>query len=280
MIKFTKPNVQRLSLDRQAGVTLENIPIDKIQTNPYQPRKVFSEEALVELANSIRTAGLLQPVTVRKMGMDGYELIAGERRTRACKMARYTHIRALVMHDAIDQDSAMIAMIENLQRENLHFFEEAEGYQALIREHGFTQEELARRLSKNQSTIANKLRILRLPRVVKDRITYYALTERHARALLRLHNEEAQLKLVERIGKQGLSVKATEDLVQAELQCLYGEEKEERGNLLRIKCGYKIYLNTLRKTVKKINAMGANASVHTVEKQDCVEILVTVSKTG
>ena len=112
-------------------------------------------------------------------------------------------------------------MIENLQRENLHFFEEAEGYQSLLREHGFTQEELANRLSKNQSTIANKLRILKLSRAVKERILSAGLSERHARALLRLHNEAAQIELIEKVAGEGLSVKATEDLVEKELKKLY-----------------------------------------------------------
>ena len=113
--------------------------------NPYQPRKYFSDEAISDLADSIRQVGLLQPINVRRVAA-GYELIAGERRLRACKMAGLTEIKAIILDGAYDRDIAMIAMIENLQRENLHFFEEAEGYQSLIREHGFTQEELATRL--------------------------------------------------------------------------------------------------------------------------------------
>jgi len=143
--------------------TLEMIPIFAIRPNPYQPRKYFSDEAIADLADSIRQIGLLQPINVRRAGEGGYELIAGERRLRACKLAGLTEIKAIILDSAYDRDIAMIAMIENLQRENLHFFEEAEGYQSLIREHGFTQEELATRLAKNQSTVANKLRILKLP---------------------------------------------------------------------------------------------------------------------
>ena len=258
MLKFTKPAPR-------SDVVLETIPIDRIRPNPYQPRRFFSEEAISELAGSIRAVGLLQPISVRRCA-DGYELIAGERRLRACRSLGHTTIRALIQMEMVDQDSAMLAMIENLQRENLHFFEEAEGYQNLIREHGFTQEELARRLSKNQSTIANKLRILRLPSAIKARILKSALTERHARALLRLHNESAQNKLIDKVISEGLSVKETEDLVEYELTRLYGEEKDTEASLTLMRCNYKIYMNTLKKTVSKLVSMGAKAGM---EMQDC-----------
>jgi ParB family chromosome partitioning protein len=167
-------------MDKSEQSTLEVIPVDYIRPNPYQPRRVFSEESLNELAQSIKRYGLLQPIAVRKLSQNYYEIIAGERRWRAVCRAGFTHIKAVVQ-SAIDEDSAMIALIENLQRENLHFFEEAEGYMSLMKEHGLTQEELARRLGKNQSTVANKMRILKLPAAVKDQISQYKLSERHAR---------------------------------------------------------------------------------------------------
>ena len=271
MLKFTRSA-------QAADVYLESIPIDKIRPNPHQPRRYFSEEAISELAGSIRSVGLLQPISVRKAQNDCYELIAGERRLRACRSLGYTEIRALVQTDMVDQQSAMLAMIENLQRENLHFFEEAEGYQNLIREHGFTQEELARRLSKNQSTIANKLRILRLPPQIKQKILRNALTERHARALLRLHNEQAQTSLIDKIVADGLSVKETEELVEYELTRLYGEEKETAPNLLLMRCSYKIYLNTLKKTVSKIVSMGARAGIETQDCGDHMMICIKLAK--
>ncbi len=279
MIKFTKATALKNEADKPTNATLELIPISLIRPNPYQPRKYFSDEAILELSNSIKQVGLLQPINVRRVGQDRYELVAGERRLRACKLAGFTHIKALVLSAAFDQDIAMIAMIENLQRENLHFFEEAEGYQNLIREHGLTQEDLARRLSKNQSTIANKLRILRLPRQVKDKISAYGLTERHARALLRLHNETSQLKLIEKIAKESLSVKATEELVEAELRRLSGELPPERkDNLIHLKCDYKIYLNTVKKCVSKIAALGVNTSFDYVDKGDFYEVMVKIMK--
>ena len=277
MIKF--PNsAQRKTEPESFEATIRLIPIHKIHPNPYQPRKHFSDTGIMELAESIRQVGLLQPINVRQFGQESYELIAGERRLRACKIAGYTQIKAIVTSSLVDKDSAMLAMIENLQRENLHFFEEAEGYQNLIREHGFTQDDLARYLSKNQSTVANKLRILKLSRQVKEKIIGGNLSERHARALLRLHNEQAQLRLIEKISENELSVKSTEDLVEAELRRLYGEVKKESTNTLRIKCNYNIYLNTLKKSVSKISALGVDTSFEYIDKGDFLEVFVKIKK--
>ncbi len=257
--------------------TFESIPIDRIRPNPYQPRRYFSPAAIQELSASIVAVGLIQPITVRRIGESSYELIAGERRLRACRLAGFTHIKAVVEANMVDQDSAMIAMIENLQRENLNYFEEAEGYLCLIREHGFTQEELARRLSKNQSTIANKLRILRLPHSVKKALITGGLTERHARALLRLHNEQAQLKLLDTIIKRSLSVKETEELVEKELNKLYGEAGDTPA--IKMRGGYKIYVNTIKRAVKKLEDMGTRAEMSTRDDGDriCISIIVPKS---
>lgn len=279
MLKFTKAAALRDENQPAAQDTLQMIPISQIRPNPYQPRKYFSNEAIRELSSSIRQIGLLQPINVRQIGPERYEVIAGERRLRASKLAGLTHIKAIVRNEAYDTDVAMIAMIENLQRENLHFFEEAEGYQNLIREHHFTQEDLARRLSKNQSTIANKLRILRLPRTVKEKIMLYGLTERHARALLRLHNEEAQMQLVERIREENLSVKATEDIVESELKKLYGELPPEAGsNVIHMKCNYQIYLNTIKKSLEKINSLGVQTTFDYADQGDCYEVRIKIMK--
>ena len=169
-------------------------------------------------------------------------------------------------------------MIENLQRENLHFFEEAEGYLNLIRAHGFTQEELARKLSKNQSTIANKLRILKLPRTVKNRIVSAGLSERHARALLRLHNEEAELRLVDAIAQEGLSVKATEKLVERELRKIYGEVPEEKPKIIRLMNNYRIYVNTIRQAIQKIEKVGVETQMTCEEREDGIEIHIHLAK--
>ena len=164
------------------------IPIEKIVPNPYQPRRVFSQAALEELSNSIKSYGILQPITVRDIN-GNYELVAGERRFRAAKLANLEFVPAII-NNMTDESSAVLALLENLQREDLNFIEEAMGYENLIKEHSFTQQQLAEKLGKNQSTIANKLRILRLPMEIKIKLVENDLTERHARALLKLPNEE------------------------------------------------------------------------------------------
>lgn len=281
MLKFQKTgadNLREFSMDKSQGNTLEIIPVDYIRPNPYQPRRVFSEESLDELSQSIKQYGLLQPISVRKLSRDYYEIIAGERRWRAVCRAGFTHIKA-VIQPAMDEDSALIALIENLQREDLHFFEEAEGYLSLMKEHGLTQDELARKLGKNQSTVANKMRILKLPVGVKDLITTYRLSERHARALLRLHNEDAQLKMIKDIKQKNLSVKLTEELVERTLSKLYGEELETSGqHVVCIMRDYRIYLNTIKKALSRIKKSGVKVSYQACESKDKVSINIELAK--
>jgi len=198
------------------GGEILHLPIGIVNSNPYQPRRMFDRESLEELATSIKTYGLLQPVSVRHINGAGYELVAGERRLRACKLAGLSTIPAIVV-EITDHDSAVLAMIENLQRKDLHFFEEAHGLSNLMTDYGFTQEALASRIGKKQSTIANKIRIMRLPRNVQKLIIDNDLTERHARALLKLENEEDQLEILGKVIKQSLTVRKTEALVDATL---------------------------------------------------------------
>ena len=258
------------------------IPIDAIRPNPYQPRRVFAQDALEELCASIKQYGLLQPISVRKLGSDSFELIAGERRLRACRMAGMRFIDAIIF-STYEQDSAVIAMMENLQRENLHYMEEAEGYQNLIRDHGLSQDELARRLGKNQSTIANKMRILKLPMAVKRMLLQYSLTERHARALLRLHDEEMQMHVIQIIVQQNLNVKATEDLVERTISRMYGIEKEEeeqsRTRLSKIS-GFvrdtRLFVNSLRTVVQQMADAGLNPKLESRDKEEGMEIKIWI----
>lgn len=258
------------------------IPIDAIRPNPYQPRRVFAQDALEELCASIKQYGLLQPISVRKLGNDSFELIAGERRLRACRMAGMKFIDAIIF-SAYEQDSAVIAMMENLQRENLHYMEEAEGYQNLIRDHGLSQDELARRLGKNQSTIANKMRILKLPMAVKRMLLQYSLTERHARALLRLHDEEMQMHVIQIIVQQNLNVKATEDLVERTISRMYGIEKEEeeqsRTRPTKIS-GFvrdtRLFVNSLRTVVQQMVDAGLNPKLESRDKEEGMEIKIWI----
>lgn len=257
---------------------VSSIPISKIKTNPYQPRKFFSENAIKELARSIREVGLLQPITLRSTA-SGYELVAGERRLRACKMLGMKEISAIVVPNMRECEAALLAMIENLQREDLHFLEEAEGYQSLMRQHGLTQEELGRRLSKSQSCIANKVRLLRLPRSIKEKIISYQLTERPARALMRLPDESLQNKIADRAGREGLSVMATENLVEQELARIYVSEDDTQRKV-RCHLGHTIYLNSIRHTIEKIRGCGAEIDVVREDKPDKVVLTIEIPKVG
>ncbi len=258
------------------------IPIDAIRPNPYQPRRVFAQDALEELCASIKQYGLLQPISVRKLGSDSFELIAGERRLRACRMAGMKFIDAIIF-STYEQDSAVIAMMENLQRENLHYMEEAEGYQNLIRDHGLSQDELARRLGKNQSTIANKMRILKLPMAVKRMLLQYSLTERHARALLRLHDEEMQMHVIQIIVQQNLNVKATEDLVERTISRMYGIEKEEEeqsrtrpSKISGFVRDTRLFVNSLRTVVQQMADAGLNPKLESKDKEEGMEIKIWI----
>ncbi len=257
-----------------------SIPITDIVPNPYQPRRTFINESLEELCQSIRQYGLLQPISVRKLKTGGYELIAGERRLRACRMAGWTQIDAIVFN-AYEQDSAIIAMIENLQRENLHYMEEAEGYQNLIRDHNLSQEELARRLGKSQSTIANKMRILKLPAQVKKILYQYQLTERHARALLRLHNEAMQLKIVRIVAEQGLNVKKTEDLIEKTISTLYGiadEEEQPKKKVSSFIRDSRLFVNSIKSVVTQMEEAGLSPKYERRETDAGLEVIIFIPR--
>ncbi|MEG2892984.1 MAG: nucleoid occlusion protein [Clostridium sp.] len=248
-----------------------NIPIIQVRQNTYQPRKYFSEESLLELSGSIREYGVLQPITVRRMG-DRFELVAGERRLRASQLAGLSEVPAIVVN-LTDTESAVLALIENLQREDLSYIEEAEGYFNLIREHDFTQEELASKIGKKQSTIANKLRLLKLTQTVKNALLENDLTERHARALLKLPTEEMQLEAIDIIVKRGLNVKKTEMLIESIIE----EKVAKAENKSKYKWSFnpRIITNTFKQIMDK---SGIEAEYRHKEKEDCVEIIVTIPK--
>lgn len=257
---------------------IEEISVDRVIPNPYQPRKTFSQVGLEELSASIKAYGILQPITVRKIGEDNYELIAGERRLKAARLAELKTIPAIVNNHYTDTDSAVLAIIENLQREDLNFLEEAEGYSNLIEDHGFTQQELAVRVGKNQSTIANKLRILRLDDKIKKRILECGLTERHARALLKLPDDELREKTLEKIIKNDLNVKKTELLIKAILDD-FGKEKESGTNQkIRSFMNYRIYINTIKQAYDVIKEKQVNAQFLQVDKGEYIEVTLKIPK--
>ena len=195
------------------GVITVDLPIDSISPNPQQPRKDFDDRALRDLSASLKQSGVLQPVVVRRLG-DGYQLVVGERRWRAAKLAGLTRIPA-VIREASDAQSLELALVENLLREDLNPMEEAEAYQRLLAEFAWTQEELAQRVARDRSSIANCLRLLKLPDVIQADLRGGRLTMGHARALLSLDSPAEQLRLREEILTHSWSVRATEQGVQA-----------------------------------------------------------------
>lgn len=218
------------------------INIDEIRSNPYQPRKVFDEDALEELAASIKEYGVVQPVIVKK-SIKGYELIAGERRTRASKIAGLKTIPAIIK-EFNDQDMMEIALIENIQRENLNPIEEAESYANIIKLRGFTQEEFANKFGKSRSYVTNILGLTKLPEPVKKYVAARKITMGHARVLSKLEDDEQIILLADRIIKEGLSVRDIEKITS-------GEESKKKNKINRVALDYhyNIYENVLRDKV-------------------------------
>lgn len=251
-----------------------SIGVDKIFPNTYQPRLFFDEEALEELSQSIKEHGIIQPITVRQRG-NNYEIVAGERRWRAARIAQFESVPCNVI-EITDTQSAEIALLENLQREDLNFMEEAEAYYNLINDHKFTQDELAKRMGKKQSTIANKLRLLKLSNNIRTICINNKLTERHARALLSLPNEELQLKIVEKVIKNSLNVKATEEAINRELLKIAGEELKNKDKK-RVKSVFpaKLYVNTIKQVFDKFSIP---AEYKFKEEEEFIQITVSIPK--
>ncbi|MBS4030427.1 MAG: nucleoid occlusion protein [Clostridiales bacterium] len=265
-------NIDEAEIDQ--GET-QVVPVENIRPNPFQPRKTFDAGKIDELAQSIRTYGLLQPILVRKEKEDVFQLIAGERRLMACKSLGWTHINA-VIRTISDSAMATIALIENLQREDLNFIEEAEGYGRLLEEFGLTQEVLAQRLGKSQPTIANKLRLLKLPSRVKELLLSQDLTERHARALLRLPDEEIQMKVVNEIFNLGYTVKQTEkrvdEIINNQAETVV---KERKKVIIR---DIRIFLNTIRQAVSILETGGLGPKMTEKDHGDFLEITIRLPK--
>lgn len=255
--------------DRQ----LTMLPINCILANPNQPRKRFDEDGLRELSASIAQAGLIQPLIVRRIG-GAYELIAGERRLRACRMLNMAEVPCIVQRTT-EETSAVLALIENLQRRDLHFIEEAESYRQLLRTYGATQEALATRLGKSQSFIANKLRLLHLSPAVRRSLVDACLTERHARALLRLRDERLQLKAIADIQERSLNVKETERLVQRMIEAV---TPAPRPKLLRLLKDYRLFLNSVKCGAEQLRDVGMKVEILQTDYEDGVDMLVRVRR--
>ena len=243
------------------------LPARSIRPNPAQPRKIFREEALTELADSISRHGILQPLSVRRTGT-GYELIAGERRLRAAKMAGLSEIPCIVM-TMDEKESGMAAMIENLQRQDLDFIEEAAGIARLMDVWSMSQEQAARLLGKSQSAIANKLRLLRHSEPVLQALREAELTERHARALLKLNREQDKLAAICVISRQHMSVARTESYIEQLLS-------DAKNAPHKVNVG--TFLNNLHQSLQRIQLSGIPAISERRETDSQIVVTITIPK--
>jgi ParB family chromosome partitioning protein len=263
------------SRPRRTRDSITYIPLDDISPSQVQPRRSFGAEALRELAESIAEFGVLNPLTVRPRG-ERFELVAGERRLRAARIAGLYEVPCIVL-DVDIEESGLIAMVENLQRRDLDFVEEAEGLDRLIRLFGLSQEECARRIGKSQSAVANKLRLLKLPPDVLDRLREDELTERHGRALLRLRDADAQRSALNHIRSEKLTVAETESYVE---RLLAGTERtpvRARRTLFVLK-DVRIFLNTLNHGLELMKKGGIEAGLEKRETEDKLILTVSIPK--
>ena len=271
---FNDLNVETLKTDnlqKATDVQVLHIPLSKIVPNPYQPRKEFESEALSELADSIRQYGVLQPLLVAPGKDDTYILIAGERRLRASTMAGLGTVPVIVS-EYTSQQIAEIALIENLQRKDLHYLEEAEGYEKLVNTFHLTQESMAIRVGKKQSTIANKLRLLRLPSSVRKKLHDSDLTERHARVLLKLENEDLQKAVLQKVLKGHLNVRQTEALVEKILKEA-GKLNQKKPRFVIVN-DVRIYLNSIKEIMETVKTSGIPSSME--QEMDGDDVVVTL----
>ena len=243
------------------------LPAKAIAPNPAQPRTLFREESLEELAESIRRHGILQPLSVRRVGT-GYELIAGERRLRAGILAGLTEIPCIVMR-MDEQESAMTALVENLQRQDLDYIEEARGIDLLLRRWNMSQEQAARLLGKSQSAVANKLRLLRHSPKVLEALRQAELTERHARALLKLPTEHQKLEAIAAMTRQGMSVARAEQYIE---NLLNGQDAQQK----RANVG--AFLSYLNQSLARIQLSGISAVSEKRETDSQIVLTITIPK--
>ena len=268
--------VSGLNLLVRSENTIADIPIIKIRPNKAQPRKVFSEDELSALSRSISENGILQPLTVRKVSSTEYELVAGERRLRAAVMAGLRKVPCIVVKCS-DRESAVYALLENLQRADLGIFEEARGIAKLIHRYGLTQEQAAIKLGKTQSTIANKLRLLRLSEEEQEWMEKAGLSERHARALIRIENETVRREVLSRIITENLNVKQSERLVGIYLNST-PKPSRVKGNSKAVIKDIRIFLNTINRAIDTMRLSGINAQSNKTDTEDFIEYTIRIPK--
>ena len=254
--------------------TVLSLPPEAIAPNPHQPRRTFDPAELEALADSIRRYGVLQPLTVRRRG-EGWELVAGERRLRAAQMAGLAAVPC-VEREADDADSALLALVENLQRQDLPYLEEAEAIAAYLARTGVTQEEAAARLGRSPSSLANKLRLLRLSPECRRVLTEAGLTERHARCLLRLEDESERLRALRHIAKNRLTVAQAEQYVERRLQALQATPPRRRGTF--VMKDVRLFLNSLDRGLRLVRQAGVDARTERRDTEDAILLTIRIPR--
>lgn len=262
---------QELAVERNEEI--KKIAIDSIIPNRFQPRTVFDDEKIEELSRTIHTHGIIQPIVVRQM--DGhYEIIAGERRWRAMKKLGWDEVPAIIKNYT-DTETASVALIENLQREELSPIEEAIAYGKLLELHNLTQEALAQRLGKGQSTVANKLRLLKLPQPIQEALLSKAITERHARSMIPLKDPEKQVALLQEIIEKNLNVKQTEERVVRLLEQKNQKPKPKRKAFSK---DMRIAVNTIRQSLTMVSDSGINLNAEEEEFEEYYQFTIKIPK--
>ena len=261
------------SAPRPGERRVARIPIEAIQLNPDQPRRSLDPASVRPLAESIRRHGQLSPILVRRAG-DGWVLIAGERRLRAMALLGRSHIDAIAL-SSDPCDSALIALVENLQREQLHFLDEAEAFRRILDTQPITQERLAASLSISPSALANKLRLMKLPGEVRDELRRLGLTERHARALLRLTDPEDMLSLARLAGEQRMNVRQLEAAIAKTTK-----PRRAGPTVSRSVRDNRIIINAVMDTVRELNHIGVNVKSRVEEREDHIDVVVTIPISG
>ncbi len=253
------------------------LPAGDIAPSPVQPRRLFDEKDLEELSESIRNYGILNPLTVRCRG-GKFELVAGERRLRAAKLAGLREVPCILL-DVNMEDASLIGLIENLQRKDLDFIEEAAGLSRLIRMFGMSQEEAARRIGKSQSAVANKLRLLKLPPDVLEKLRGYGLSERHGRALLRLEGPAAQRMALEYIAANSLTVAAAEEYIDTLLKAPAEETERPAPHRTLVLKDVRVFLNSLNRSLDLMKQGGIDAAVSREETESSLILTISIPKT-
>lgn len=251
------------------------LPVTQIVPNRAQPRTDFDEGALLELADSIRRYGILQPLTVRRKTGGGFELVAGERRLRAARMAGLREVPCLVAAVS-EEDSSLLALIENIQRRDLNYMEEAAALQKLIDTYGLSQEKVAEKLGKSQSAVANKLRLLKLSAACSQMLLEHGLTERHARALLRVEGDEERLSALRVIVARGMNVARTEAYIEELLQKQTPPAKQRHPNFI-IK-DVRLFLNSINHSMDVMRRAGVDAQCGREETEDAITLTIRIPK--